>query len=59
MLTTAKEEFTSLNPLQGSGFSYIFPLLSTLIHQRGRVVKLKEKIRTELIMLAADVGIIG
>ena len=56
MLLVAKTEFTSSNPLQGSGLAYIFSLLSSLIHQRGRTSNIKEKNRAELIMLAADVS---
>ncbi|KAJ1550021.1 translational activator of GCN4, partial [Cladochytrium tenue] len=54
LLGTAKADITLSNPLRPSGFAYIFPLLACLIHQRGRALKIKEKIRTELVMHAAD-----
>ncbi|KAJ3285913.1 translational activator of GCN4, partial [Blyttiomyces sp. JEL0837] len=54
MLLSAKAEFTASNPLSPGAFAYIFPLLSNMVHQRGRVRNLKEKIRSELCIYASD-----
>ncbi|KAI9338101.1 armadillo-type protein [Zopfochytrium polystomum] len=55
MLMTAKAEFNLSNPLRPGGFAFIFPLIEALIHLQGRAPNMKEKIRTELTMIAADI----
>ncbi|KAJ3106530.1 translational activator of GCN4 [Phlyctochytrium planicorne] len=55
LLISAKSEFTSLNLLPPSGFAILFPLLFSLIMRQGRAAGMKEKIRTELTMLASDI----
>ncbi|KAJ3208838.1 translational activator of GCN4 [Dinochytrium kinnereticum] len=55
LLISAKSEFTASNPLSPGGFAFILPLLSSLILREGRAAGMKEKIRTELTMLASDI----
>ncbi|KAI8841708.1 armadillo-type protein [Chytridium lagenaria] len=55
LLVSAKSEFTASNPLSPGSFALLFPLLSALILREGRAASMKEKIRTELTMVASDI----
>jgi HEAT repeat protein len=55
LLITGKGEFTASNPLSPGSFSYIYPLVSTVIQKEGRTTMLKDKMLTELVMYASDI----
>ncbi|KAI9344272.1 armadillo-type protein [Obelidium mucronatum] len=55
LLMAAKGDYVASNPLSPGAFSFIFPLIQTLVLRAGRTRNMKEKIRTELIIFAAEI----
>ncbi|KAI8916484.1 armadillo-type protein [Powellomyces hirtus] len=55
VLGDIKEQYTSMDPLEPSAFSYVFPLLRAIVLREGRVGSLKDRDAADLTMVASDI----